>query len=184
MQAASEIAVTNEKKTKRNKFFIFLGIAVLIAVPVIGTTYAASISVGSGETQFGQGQVQTTACDDAITLTPTASFTNAAGAGTFKVGTVVLSGIADACSGKKFKVTAYNNTANSAALTLSSGGAGSPSCVATPTLAATNTIVSEASNNCVGTVGTYAANNNTITFTPATVLAAGDVYKFTVETSN
>jgi hypothetical protein len=44
--------------------------------------------------------------------------------------------------------------------------------------------VSEASNNCVGTVGTYAANNNTITFTPATVLAAGDVYKFTVETSN
>jgi hypothetical protein len=172
-------------RKKNNKVLkVLLGISALIAIPVIGTTLAASISINSGAAvQFGQGVVQATACDPTITVTATTSFTNASGAGTFKVGTVVLSGIANACTTYKFKVTAYGDTGS--ALTLSTGGAGSPSCVATPTLAAGgNTIVSESSNNCVGTVAAYSSDANTITFTPASVLDASTVFKFTVETTN
>jgi hypothetical protein len=48
-----------------------------------------------------------------------------------------------------------------------------------------NTISSEGSNNCVGTVNaTNSATANTITFTPGTVLDASTVFKFTVETLN
>jgi hypothetical protein len=171
-------------KKKNNKVLkVILGISALIAIPVIGTTLAASIGINTGNgVQFGQGVVQATACDPAITVTATTSFTNAAGAGTFKVGTVVLSGVADACSTYKFKLTAYGDTGS--ALTLSSGGASSPSCLATPTLGATNSIVSESSNNCVGTVSTHTTDANSITFTPASVLDASTVYKFTVETTN
>jgi hypothetical protein len=172
-------------KKKNNKVLkVILGISALIAVPVIGTTLAASIGINSGSAvQFGQGVVQATACDSAITATATTSFTNASGAGTFKVGTVVLSGIADVCTTEKFKLTAYGDTGS--ALTLSTGGASSPSCLATPTLAAGgNTIVSESSNDCVGTVGEYSADANTITFTPASELDASTVFKFTIETTN
>lgn len=173
------------KKRKNNKLLkVLLGISALIAIPVIGTTLAASVSINSGSAvQFGQGVVQATACDSGITVTATTAFTNSSGAGTFKVATVVLSGIADACSTYKFKVSAYGDTGN--ALTLSSGGAGSPACVATPTIAAGgNTIVSESSNNCVGTIGAYSSGANAITFTPASVLDASTVFKFTVETTN
>ena len=176
-----------KKKSNTRNLKIALGLAAVILIPTIGSTLAGAIAINSAaNVEFGQGQAQTAACDDAITVTPTSSFTNADGAGTFKVGTVVLSGIANACSGKIFKVKAFNNTAGAGPLTLSASGAGSPACVATVTisLADGNSISSQASNDCVGTVGSYSSDNNTITFTTnTTVLAATSVYKFTVETS-
>lgn len=179
---AEESAAPKRKKNKALK--ILLGIAALISLPVIGTTLAASISINTGNAiQFGQGVVQATACDSGVTVTPTSTFTNASGAGTFKVGTVVITGIADACSTKTFKLTAYGDTGS--ALTLSTGGASSPACLATPTIAAGgNTIASESSNNCVGTIGVYSADDNSITFTPASTLNSTTVFKFTVETAS
>jgi hypothetical protein len=172
-------------KKKNNKVLkVLLGISALIAIPVIGTTLAASISINSdAAVQFGQGVVQATACDNSVTVSTTTSFTNATGAGSFKVATIVLSDIANACSSYKFKVLAYGDTGN--ALTLSTGGT-TNACVATPTLVAGgNTISSEGSNTCVGTVnGTNSATNNVITFTPGTELNASTVFKFTVETTN
>ena len=181
-----------KKKSNTRNLKIALGLAAVILIPTIGSTLAGSIgltAVGGGGVEFGQGLAQTAACDDAITVTPSSTFVNASGAGTFKVGTVVLSGIKDTCSGKIFKVKAWNNTAGSSALILSASGAGSPACVATYTITTpsdvnTNTISTESSNDCVGTVGSYSLNANTITFTTnTTVLAATTVYKFTVETS-
>jgi len=176
-----------KKKSNTRNLKIALGLAAVILIPTIGSTLAGSIgltAVGGGGVEFGQGLAQTAACDTAITVTPTSSFTNTSGAGTFKVGTVTLSGIADTCSGKIFKVKAWD-AAGVSALTLSASGADSPACVATVTIAAGgNTIDSQTSNDCVGTVGTYSANANTIIFTTnTTVLAATSVYKFTVETS-
>ena len=174
-------------RKKNNKLLkVLLGIGVLVAVPLIGKTLAASIAINSGsgnEVQFGQGVVQATACDNDITVTPVASFVNE-GSGSFKVDTVTITGIADACNGKKFKLTAYGNTGG--ALTLSAGGAGSPACVATPTLAAAgNSISSEGSNTCVGTVAPYSsAGENIVYFKPASGLAANTVFKFTLETLN
>jgi hypothetical protein len=175
-------AVTKKKNNKVLK--VLLGISALIAVPVIGTTLAASITINTNTAvQFGQGVVQATACDSTVTVSSTTSFTNSSGAGSFKIATIVLTDIANACSTYKFKVMAYGDTGN--ALTLSSGGTAN-ACVATPTLVVGgNTISSEGSNNCVGTVNaTNSATANTITFTPATVLDASTVFKFTVETLN
>ena len=175
-------AVTKKKNNKVLK--VLLGISALIAVPVIGTTLAASIGINTGNgVQFGQGVVQATACDPTITATATTAFTNAQNGGTFKVNTIVLTGVADACTTFKFKVLAYADS-NGTALTLATGGT-TNACVGTVTLAAGgNSIVSETSNTCIATVGAYSANNNTITFTPGTTLDASTVFKFTVETLN
>ena len=172
-----------EKKKKSNtrNLKIALGLAAVILVPTIGTTLAGSIAVSGGAVEFGQGSITAAACDSTMTILPSASFTNTTGAGSFNVGTVVVSGIADACSGKAFKLTAYGDTG--AALTLAAGGASDKSCLGTYTLASeTNSVASEASNSCVVTVGTYSANANVLTFTPAAVLASTAVFKFTLET--
>ena len=176
-----------KKKSNTRNLKIALGLAAVILIPTIGSTLAGSIgltAVGGGGVEFGQGLAQTAACDDEITVTPSSTFVNASGAGTFKVGTVVLSGIANACSGRIFKVKAWD-VAGASPLTLSASGAGSPACVATYTISSgVNQITTESLNDCVGTVGAYSSNNNTITFTTnTTVLAATTVYKFTVETS-
>jgi len=182
LNLGSEEVPKGKKKSKNRNLKIALGLAAVILVPTIGSTLAGSITIGTGSVEFGQGSVTTAACDPVITVTPTSTFTNTSGAGSFKVGTVKISGIADACSGKTFHITAFGDTGTS--LTLSTGGVDSPACVATYTLTtSTNSIVSQASNNCVGTVSTYSADANQITFTPASVLASTSVYKFTLETS-
>ena len=179
---SDEIPATKKKSNTRN-LKIALGLAAVILVPSIGSTLAGNIVISSAAVEFGQGSVTAAACDAIITITPTSAFTNTTGVGSFSVGTVVLSGIADACSGRKFKLTAYGDTG--ASLALASGGASGNACLATYTMASTtNSIVSEASNLCVATVSTYSAGNNTITFTPAVgALASTAVYKFTLETN-
>jgi len=177
---SDEIPATKKKSNTRN-LKIALGLAAVILVPTIGSTLAGSITVSGGAVEFGQGSITAAACDSDMTILPSASFDNTSGAGSFNVGTVVVSGIADACSGKAFKLTAYGDTG--AALTLAAGGASDASCLGTYTLlAGTNSVDSEASNTCVVTVGTYLANENVLTFTPGEVLASTDVFKFTLET--
>jgi hypothetical protein len=161
---------------------VAIGLALLIIVPAVATTLAGTIAINSdSDIAFGQGVVQAVACDSEITLTPTTSVVNAAGAGSFKVRTIVLSGIADACSGKTFKVQAFGN-ASSTALALSTG-TGSPACIAVPVLVSGSMSPgSQTGNNCVATGGAYSATDNTLTFTPGTVLDASTVFKFTLET--
>lgn len=169
-------------KKKNNKVLkVILGISALIAVPVIGTTLAASITINPSPIQFGQGVAQATACDGEIIITPDAAFTNVAGAGSFKLGTITLTGIADACSGKVFKVRAYPNEGT--ALTISSEGSDDLACIATPTFLSSvpgNSITSD--SDCAPSVGTYSADGNSITFDLAQEPNAADVYKFTLET--
>jgi hypothetical protein len=161
---------------------VAIGLALLIIVPAVATTLAGTITINSdSDIAFGQGVVQAVACDSEITLTPTTSVVNVAGAGSFKVQTIELSGIADNCSGKTFKVQAFGDTG--AALTLSALGASSPACVAVPTLSSGSMVAgSQADNNCLATVSSYSLNDNTLTFTPGTDLDASTVFKFTLET--
>lgn len=179
---SDEIPATKKKSNTRN-LKIALGLAAVILVPSIGSTLAGNIAISSAAVEFGQGSVTAAACDPTMTITPNSTFTNTSGVGSFTVGTVVISGIADACSGRKFKLTAYGDTGT--ALALASGGASGASCLGTYTMASTtNSVVSEASNLCVVSVGTYAANANVLTFTPAVgALASTSVYKFTLETN-
>jgi len=180
---SDEIPATKKKSNTRN-LKIALGLAAVILVPSIGSTLAGNIAISSAAVEFGQGSVTAAACDSIMTITPTSTFTNSSGVGAFTVGTVVISGIADACSGRKFKLTAYGDD-NPTPLALASGGASGASCLATYTLTSTtNSISSETSNLCVGTVSLYSANANVITFTPEVgALASTTVYKFTLETN-
>lgn len=169
-------------KKKSNKLIkVLLGISALIAVPVIGTTLAASITINPSPIQFGQGVAQATACDAEIIITPDAAFTNVTGAGSFKLGTITLTGIADACSGKVFKVRAYPDTEG--ALTISAEGTDNLACIATPTILSSapgNSITSD--SDCAPGIDGYSSDNNSITFTLAQSVNAADVYKFTLET--
>ena len=175
---------TPAKKKNNRNLKIFLGIGALIAVPAIGTTLAAQITVNTGTAiQFGQGISQATACDSDITVTPSVRFTNAANSGSFYLGTVQLSGIADACSGKTFTIRAFDNTNGSnTPLTISAGGATTTGLVFTPTLQASPTVAVQTSANQTATV-TYTSGSSSITITVVTDLLASSIYKFTIETN-
>jgi hypothetical protein len=97
------------KKSSSSK--VMLGLAGIAAVALLGSTLAANISLNSGASvEFGQGVAQTTACDDSITMTPTATFVNAANGGSFNFSTVAFSGIAATCIGDIFTMRAYGDS--------------------------------------------------------------------------
>jgi hypothetical protein len=97
------------KKNSSSK--VVLGLAGIAAVALLGSTLAANISLNSGSSvEFGQGVALTSACDSTITATPTASFVNAASAGSFNFSTVAFTNIDYACLGKTFTLKAYGDT--------------------------------------------------------------------------
>ena len=65
------------EKSSKKKFKVVLGIGLLAGVMGLGSTLAASVTLNSGTTvEFGQGMAATTACDSAITITPSSTFVN------------------------------------------------------------------------------------------------------------
>ena len=171
-----------KKKNNRN-LKIFLGIGALIAVPVIGTTLAASITVNTGSIQFGQGISQAVACDSSVTVTPVNLFSNATTAGSFNLDTITVSGIANACNGSKFTLTAYGDSSNTP-LTISSGGAITTALIFTPTISGSCTVAKQASASETDTC-TYVSDSSTVQVVlgAGVTLPATSIYKFTVETS-
>jgi hypothetical protein len=75
-----------------------LGLAAVILVASIGTTLAGSIVINSDtDFEFGQGIVNTTACDNTITVTPNSKLES----GEFLLDNIIISGISDYdCAGK------------------------------------------------------------------------------------
>ena len=169
-----KIRLLNSRTSK-----LVFGAAVLLALPLIGTTLAASISINSNNSntiQFGQGVVQATACDQDVTVAATTSFANASGAGSFNVDTITLSGISADCASKTFLVRAYDTTtatpstiASSSPTTALTFVAGSAFC----TIASQNFTT----YSCTGS-GPYS-----IAIKVPVTLSAASVYKFTLETS-
>ena len=162
---------TAKSKSKKNPLGLLLSLASVIAVATFGSTLAEGVTVSSGAITFGQGVAQATACDNAITLTPGAEFTNAAGGGTFNLKTVQISDLdATACNGKTFIIKAWGNTGN--ALTLASG------------VAAITSVVNATKASSTATTGVTVSSSATtqILYTITTpTLSAGDVYKLTIE---
>jgi hypothetical protein len=167
-----KIRLLNSRTSK-----MVFGAAVLLALPLIGTTLAASISINTTNTiQFGQGVVQATACDQDVTVAATTSFANASGAGSFNVDTITLSGISADCALKTFLVRAYDTTtatpstiASSSPTTALTFVAGSAFCP----IGSQNFTT----HSCTGS-GPYS-----IAIKVPVTLSAASVYKFTLETS-
>ena len=110
-------------KKKNNKVLkVILGISALIAVPVIGTTLAATITISPGTVQFGQGYATAAACDNSIIVTPNAIFDEQNNQ--FELGSVTISDLdAGECATKTLRFRFYPTTGGiDDALTVSAGG--------------------------------------------------------------
>ena len=92
----------------RNK--VFFGAALVALVPVVLTTFAANVTVGTGPLQFGQGSEQAVSCDGQVYASvaedwhsqPTAEDSSA---GYFMVSSIAISGVdLLACAGLHLRV--------------------------------------------------------------------------------
>ena len=102
-------------KKKNNKVLkALLGISALIAVPVIGTTLAASIAINSEDPiQFGQGVIATATCDTEINAALSTEYVS----GEFVLDKITLSSLNTTptssnvgCGGQYLKVRVYNSS--------------------------------------------------------------------------
>jgi hypothetical protein len=169
---------------RKNKTSIrgLVALAGFAAVAVLGSTFAANITLNSGAIEFGQGVAVATACDtDGIVATPRSVFANASSAGQFNLASISFTGIADSCTGKLFTVNAYGDT-SATPLNLATIGATSYN-VATFVLSAT--MGQSSSYISTGSVNVAASNADTaeIGFR-GTQASSGAVFKITVQTSN
>jgi hypothetical protein len=107
-----EEEVSMPKKRKNKTLKVMLGIAALVAVPVVGTTLAATIAInggGANTVNFGQGVIVAAACDSTITVTPYSDFDE--GSNTFKLSSVKVSTLDPAaCASKTLRLRFYPTT--------------------------------------------------------------------------
>jgi hypothetical protein len=95
---------------KRYKSKIVFGVAIMGLIPFVMSTFAASVTVGNGALEFGQGSQQAIACDSKIYIAMGEEWhaqpaTNDPSAGFFRVRAVTVSNLdLQACAGKKLRV--------------------------------------------------------------------------------
>jgi hypothetical protein len=112
--------VQKQKKVISKKMKIALGAAVLLLIPILGTTFAASIAVNGGSSvQFGQGVASVDACDSAVTIGPAGDYNYSANA--FHLETVTITNLDTiACAGKTITLRAYD-ASTSTSMVISNG---------------------------------------------------------------
>ena len=90
---------------------LILGVGVLITVLALGSTLAANINLNESQpVEFGQGVVQTTACDqDGIGLQPQSHLFESDAGSEFKLTGILFSDISTQCYGKIFRIKAYGS---------------------------------------------------------------------------
>lgn len=170
---------------KKGNLKAFAGLASLAAVAVLGSTLAANISLGSGSAlEFGQGVQVTSACDNAITLTPKAVFVNGASP-SFMLSTISFTGVDAAstttCQGKTLSLNAYGDSSNTPVQIATAGS----TALTTATIGITSTTPTSAEGTVIGSVsggGTNALSFELGFTTPSAT--SGAIYKLTLQSSN
>ena len=117
------------ERPSKKKLKVVIGIGLLAGFMGMGSTLAATITLNSGTAvEFGQGVQYVTACDNAITVTPTSEFVNSATneQSNFRLRTIVLSDIGTGCLGKKLRITAYTNSETNTVYTKAGNSISSP----------------------------------------------------------
>ena len=100
----------------RHKSKILFGTALIALVPVLISTFAASVTVGSGALEFGQGSQQAIACDQNVFVAIGEEWHGApsaqdSSAGFFRVRTVTVSNVnVESCAGKKLRIRLIDGT--------------------------------------------------------------------------
>ena len=117
------------ERPSKKKLKVIIGIGLLAGVMGMGSTLAASITLNGGTAvEFGQGVQLVTACDAAITVTPTSEFVNSTteGQANFRLKSIAIADIGSGCVGKKIRLTAYTDVETFTAYTLAGTGITSP----------------------------------------------------------
>jgi hypothetical protein len=183
-----ESAGTPRKAKKNNNLRSLTGLATVAAIAVLGSTLAANISLGSAAgIEFGQGVQVTAACDDSITVTPTVSFVNAVGGGTFYLSTIALTDIDftndTECVGKVFTLNAYDDSSATPLQLATSTVDSSAISVATFANSTDDTFVGTTGISVVGSGDGGTSGSVTLGFgEPSST--SGAVYKITLQSSN
>ena len=158
---------------------IIAGFLIATIGPLVATTLAASVTIGTGSLEFGQGSQAAVACDSVITTSITETWYEA---GTFfRVATISLTGLdTTACTGKYFKLSLLGSTGT--ALTVGSAAETSI------TVKLTDVSGSQATGSTLAgstaSLSTTGTNNTLlVTLNAAVYLNAASVYRVTVETS-
>ncbi len=101
---------------------VMFGVAVLALVPFLMSTFAASVTVGTGELEFGQGSQRAIACDPTVYVAigeewysqPTS---NDASNGFFRVKALTVSNVdLNSCRNKKLRVRLIDTTGRELAI--------------------------------------------------------------------
>ena len=102
----------------RHKSKIIFGTALIALVPMMLSTFAASVTVGSGNLEFGQGSQQAIACDENVFVAMGEEWHGAptpqdSSSGYFRVRTITVSNLDVAsCAGKRLRVRLVDGTSN------------------------------------------------------------------------
>lgn len=95
---------------KKHRSKIFIGLGFIAVIPFVLSTFAASVTVGTGSLEFGQGSQQAISCDDTVFIalgeewhpSPVAGDSSA---GFFRVRTATISNLnLTSCAGKKIRL--------------------------------------------------------------------------------
>jgi hypothetical protein len=101
---------------KKYKSKILFGAALVGVIPFMLSTFAASVTVGNGALEFGQGSQQAVACDSKIYIAMGEEWhsqpaTNDPSAGYFRVRAVTVSNLdLQSCAGKKLRIRLINGS--------------------------------------------------------------------------
>ena len=168
-----------KKKSNTRYLKMALGLAAVILIPTIGSTLAASITIGAANrVEFGQGVLATAACDaDGITVTPTSTYST--GSAAFQLATIVITGVdATNCTAKYFTVKVLNSSGTAQAI---SNGSSTTLCKVLFVTA----MPSVAQDTCSGSMASAASTSTGFTITPtvADPLGTVNVSSITVESS-
>lgn len=157
---------------------IIAGILVATIGPLVATTLAASVTIGSGNLEFGQGSQAAVACDSAITSAITETWYQTSTI--FRVATISLTALdTAACAGKSLKITLLGSSGT--ALTVGSTAETSITVALTNVTGAQSGGSLSGSTASLSTIGTN--NTLTVTLNAGVNLDASTVYRVALETS-
>lgn len=171
-------------KTKK----IIAGLLFATVGPLIATTLAASLTIGTGTLEFGQGSQAAVACDTAITTAITETWLNSSPGPFFRVATIALSGlntasgagVSDAgCGGKTLKISLLGSTGTALAIGDTVTATSASVTLASPGVNGAQTITGSGITASLASAGATA----TLTLTVPANLDASTVYRVTIETT-
>ncbi len=176
------------KKRETRNLKIALGVAALILIPTIGSTLAATVTIGTSNTlEFAQGITSTTACDSTIKLQPVSSLN---GSGVFIISSIEISTLNNStsgggCAGKYLTLKVMDSSTTLVNITNGASTAATQVKFQLPSTCTDAAAIAD-SPDTNATVGSLVCNADTgsVTVTLATSLLATSLDKITLESAS